>query len=47
MNILKIIDKLSDDKFFTTEISRLDSLTGITNFGKNAAVVAVPVGLGA
>ena len=47
MNILKILDKLSDDKFFTTEISRLDSLTGITNFGKKAAVVAVPVGLGA
>lgn len=47
MNILKILDKLSDDKFFTSDMSRLDTLTGITNFGKKAAVAAVPLGLGA
>ncbi|GGG59676.1 ferritin-like domain-containing protein [Epilithonimonas arachidiradicis] len=46
MNILKILDKLSDDKFFTTEASRLDTITNITNFGKKAAVAAIPLGLG-
>ncbi|MPT30257.1 MAG: ferritin-like domain-containing protein [Chryseobacterium sp.] len=46
MNILKILDKLSDDKFFTTEASRLDTITNITSFGKKAAVAAIPLGLG-
>lgn len=46
MNILKILDKLSDDKFFTGEASRLQTLTGIANFGKKAAVASVPLGLG-
>ena len=47
MNILKILDKLSDDKFFTGEASRLQTLTSIGNFGKKVAVAAVPLGLGA
>ncbi|MDR6157385.1 MULTISPECIES: ferritin-like domain-containing protein [Chryseobacterium] len=47
MNILKLLDKLSDDKFFTREASRLETLTSISAFGKKAAVAAVPLGLGA
>lgn len=47
MNILKLLDKLSDDKFFTTETSRLETLTNISSFGKKAAIAAVPFGLGA
>lgn len=47
MNILKLLDKLSDDKFFTKEASRLETLTSISSFGKKAAVAAVPLGLGA
>lgn len=47
MNILKILDKLSNDKFFTKEATRLETLTDITNFGKKAAVAALPLGLGA
>jgi len=47
MNILKLLDKLSDDKFFTTETSRLETLTNISSFGKKAAVAALPLGLGA
>lgn len=46
MNLLTILDKLSDDKFFTTETSRLGSLTSLSNFGKKAAVAALPLGLG-
>jgi hypothetical protein len=46
MNILKLLDKLSDDKFFTKEASRLETLTNISAFGKKAAVAAVPLGLG-
>lgn len=47
MNILKILDKLSHDKFFTTEASRLETITNISLFGKKTAVAAVPLGLGA
>jgi rubrerythrin len=47
MNILKLLDKLSDDKFFTTEATRLETLTNISAFGKKAAVAAIPLGLGA
>jgi rubrerythrin len=47
MNILKLLDKLSDDKFFTTETSRLETLTNISAVGKKAAVAAIPLGLGA
>jgi len=46
MNILKLLDRLSDDKFFTAEASRLDAITNITNFGKKAAVASIPLGLG-
>jgi hypothetical protein len=46
MNILKLLDKLSNDKFFTTESSRLETLTNIKDFGTKAAVAAVPLGLG-
>ncbi|ASK31694.1 hypothetical protein CEY12_16935 [Chryseobacterium sp. T16E-39] len=46
MNILKLLDKFSDDKFFTTETSRLETITNISAFGKKAAVAAVPLGLG-
>lgn len=46
MNLLKILDKLSNDKFFTTEASRLETITNISTFGKNAATAAVPLGLG-
>ncbi|MEG1377600.1 MAG: ferritin-like domain-containing protein, partial [Myroides sp.] len=46
MNILKILDKLSDDKFFSAETSRLDALTNITNFSTKAAIAAIPLGLG-
>ncbi|PWN71509.1 hypothetical protein C1631_002475 [Chryseobacterium phosphatilyticum] len=45
MNILKLLDKLSNDKFFTTEASRLDTITNISAFGKKAAVASVPLGL--
>lgn len=45
MNILRILDKLSNDKFFTGEASRLQTLSSIADFGKKAAVAAVPLGL--
>ena len=47
MNILKLLDKLSDDKFFTKEASRLETISNLTSFGKKVAVAAVPLGLGA
>jgi len=46
MNLLNILDKLSDDKFFSTETSRLGSLKSFSEFGKKAAIAAVPLGLG-
>lgn len=45
MNILRILDKLSNDKFFTGEASRLQTLSSIADFGKKAAVASVPLGL--
>ncbi len=47
MNILKILDRLSDDKFFTKEASRLDAITQMTHLGTKAALAAIPLGLGA
>ncbi|PWN59240.1 ferritin-like domain-containing protein [Chryseobacterium viscerum] len=47
MNILRLLDKLSYDKFFTTEASRLETITNMSLFGKKAATAAVPLGLGA
>jgi len=46
MNILKLLDKLSNDKFFTTEATRLETITNISSFGKKAAVASIPLGLG-
>ncbi|MBF8458067.1 ferritin-like domain-containing protein [Kaistella sp. G5-32] len=46
MNLLTILDKLSDDKFFSTETSRLGSLSQFSAFGKKAALAAIPLGLG-
>lgn len=46
MNILKLLDKLSHDQFFTTEASRLETITNLSGFGKKAAIAAVPLGLG-
>ncbi len=34
MNILKLLDKLSHDKFFTTEASRLEAITQASVLGK-------------
>ena len=36
MNILRLLDKLSDDKFFTSEASRLETVTNISLFGKSS-----------
>lgn len=46
MNILKLLDKLSDDSFFTRELSRAETLTDISSLGKKAAIAALPLGLG-
>lgn len=46
MNLLNILDKLSDDKFFTTETSRSGTLSQISDFGKKAAIAGIPLGLG-
>ncbi len=45
MNLLKILDKLSDDKFFTTESSRAESFSHIAGLGKKAALAGIPIGL--
>ena len=45
MNLLTILDKLSDDKFFSSESSRLESLSHLTGLGKSAALAAIPLGL--
>ncbi|SFI78260.1 ferritin-like domain-containing protein [Myroides guanonis] len=47
MNILKLLDKLSNDKFFSTEASRLDAIKNMANFSSNVAIAAVPLGFGA
>ncbi len=44
MNILRLLDKLSYDQFFTTEASKLETMTNTSLFGKKAAVAAVPSG---
>lgn len=45
MNILKLLDKLSNDKFFTTEATRLETITDMSTMGKKAAIAAVPLGV--
>lgn len=46
MNILRILDKLSDDKFFTAEFSRGEAMKTLAKTGTKAAMVAIPVGAG-
>lgn len=46
MNILKLLDRLSDDSFFTKQTSRSETLSNLSAFGKKAAVAALPLGLG-
>lgn len=46
MNILKLLDTLSDDKFFTKETSRLDGIKDLSSFGKKAVLASIPLGLG-
>ncbi|WP_417430802.1 ferritin-like domain-containing protein [Halpernia sp.] len=46
MNLLKILDQLSDDKFFNTDgVTRKDSFSQLANIGKKAALFGIPVGL--
>lgn len=47
MNILKLLDKLSNDKFFTTEASRLNSITNSSVKGQKAAIASIPLGAAA
>ena len=46
MNLLNILDKLSDDQFFTKMTSRSEGLSDIANFGRKAAIASIPLGLG-
>lgn len=46
MNLLNILDKLSDDQFFTKMTSRSEGLSDIANFGRKAALASIPLGLG-
>lgn len=46
MNLLNILDRLSDDRFFTNESSRSETFSQISSFGKKAAIASIPLGLG-
>lgn len=46
MNLLNILDQLSDDKFFTAETSRSGTFSQISAFGKKAVIASIPLGLG-
>lgn len=46
MNLLKILDDLSDDKFYASGSTRKESFSQLANFGKKAALAGIPVGLG-
>lgn len=46
MNLLNILDKLSDDQFFSKMTSRSEGISDLANFGKKAAVASIPLGLG-
>ena len=46
MNLLNILDKLSDDQFFTKMTSRSEGISNLANFGKKAAIASIPLGLG-
>ena len=46
MNLLKILDQLSDDKLFEADgITRKAGFSKLANFGKKAAVAGIPLGL--
>jgi rubrerythrin len=45
MNLLKILDDLTDDKFYSSGSTRKESFSQFANFGKKAALAAIPVGL--
>ena len=47
MNILKILDILSDDALYSKSASRTESLSQMSSIGKKTAAVALPLGLGA
>lgn len=46
MNLLNILDRLSDDQFFSKMTSRSEGISDIANFGKKAALAGIPLGLG-
>ncbi|SFI15462.1 ferritin-like domain-containing protein [Halpernia frigidisoli] len=46
MNLLKILDQLSDDKLFEADgITRKAGFSQLANFGKKAVVAGIPLGL--
>lgn len=45
MNLLTILDRLSDDQFFTKTSSRSGALSDFAKLGKKAAIASVPLGL--
>lgn len=47
MNILKILDSLTDDALYTKPLSRNENLSQLSSFGKRTAAAAIPLGLGA
>ena len=46
MNLLSVLDRLSDDQFFTKLTSRSEGISDLANFGKKAAIASIPLGLG-
>lgn len=46
MNLLNILDRLSDDQFFSKMTSRSEGISDLANFGKKAALASIPLGLG-
>lgn len=46
MNLLSVLDRLSDDQFFTKLTSRSEGISDLANFGKKAALASIPLGLG-
>lgn len=45
MNLLNILDRLSDDQFFSKLTSRSESISHISDFGKKAVLASIPLGL--
>lgn len=46
MNLLNILDKLSDDQFYNKLTSRSEGISTLTQFGKKAALASIPLGMG-